>query len=187
MVDTNLRGPALPAHTVPEEESPGHCMHRCRFSVPTRHGQHALPEVLHISTPSHLLPWVLLPNHSCADPTQQLSRAVHESRPAWSWASPFAGDTAQLSGIATPPAQHGGRHKRPGTGQHGDLSPPQALALRFRGCDDPTSTAQLPPVLQMSGWSDLSPQCSQGADDSVKLPGHGRRHTCLLPVTLHPL
>lgn len=38
----------------------------CRFSVPTRHGQHVLPEVLHISTPSHLVPWVLLPHTAIA-------------------------------------------------------------------------------------------------------------------------
>lgn len=37
------------------------------------------------------------------------------------------------------------------TGQHKDISPSQARALRFRGCDDPISTAQLPPILQMSG------------------------------------
>lgn len=79
----------------------------------------------------------------CFFPTQQLPRAVRESRPVWSWACPFTGDTAQLRGIATPPAQSGGRHKRPGTGQHEDLSPPQARAFRFGGCDDPTSMAPL--------------------------------------------
>jgi len=162
---------------VPKEESPSHCVCCRRVSVPTRHGQHVLPVVLHISTPSHFLPCVLLPHHSCADPAQQLSRAMRQSRPARGWACPFTGDTAQLSGTETPPAQGGGRHKRPGAGPHKVLPPPQDCALRFRGCDDPTSTAQVPPVLQMSGWSDLSPRCSQGADDNVKLPGHRRRHT----------
>lgn len=144
MVDTSLGGPALAcSYKCPRRNPVVAACNCCRFSVPTRHGQHVLPEVLHISTPSHLVPWVLLPHHSCTDPTQQLPRAVRESRPAWSWACPFTSDTARLRGIATPPAQSGGRHKRPGTGQHKDLSPPQAHALRFRGCDDPTSMAPL--------------------------------------------
>lgn len=137
--------------------------------------------------PSHLFPWVLLLQHSRADPTQQLPRAMRESRLAWCWACPFTSDTTQLSGTASLPAGCGGRQERPGTGQRKDRSPHKLVPWDLEAVMSPPLQLGCPLSCRCLGGQRSLHGAAKGVMNGVKLPGHGRRYTYLLPVMLHPL